>query len=123
MSEDFIQFEVIKWFQNTYCRTDCSPRGLIFSVPNGGMRSKIEAIKLKATGLTPGVSDLIVIYDQKILFLELKKDKGRLSDAQKIFASRIEANGFDYAVAYSVDQAKEIILNKLFGIENQANND
>jgi|SRR6187399_1009917 len=35
--------------------------GLYFSIPNGGSRNKIEALKFKATGLTPGEPDYMLI--------------------------------------------------------------
>lgn len=118
-TEDKIQFEIIKWFRNNYCLNNQNPRGLIFSVPNGGTRNKLEAMKMKSTGLLPGASDLIVIMNGRILFLEVKTETGRLSDVQVEFGQRIKANGFDYAVAYGLDHAKNIIMTKIIGTDNQ----
>lgn len=119
MTEDRIQFEIVQWFRNGYCRRDCNPRGLIFSVPNGGTRNKLEAMKLKSTGMMAGVSDLVVIYSGRILFLELKAEKGRLSDVQAEFLHQISVTGFEAATAYSVEEAKKIIIEKLYLPENQ----
>ena len=109
-SEDKIQSDVYRWFNNNYCLNHHNPKGIIFSVPNGGTRNIIEATKLKATGLTPGVSDLILIYNHKILFLELKNEIGRQSTAQIQFQNAITQNGFNYQIAYSLEQAKELII-------------
>lgn len=110
MTESKIQQEIYQWFQNTYCLKHHSPRGMILSIPNGGTRNKMEAITLKATGLLPGASDLIVITPNgKILFIELKTEKGVQSDVQKDFESRVSALGYEYHVVKSLEQFKSII--------------
>jgi len=54
----------------------------IFAIPNGGLRNKRVAIKLKAEGLRPGVPDLFV--PEWNLWIEMKRTKGgRLSADQK----------------------------------------
>ena len=109
LSEDRIQQEIVKWFNNNYCLVHHKPRGIIFSVPNGGRRTKREATKLKATGLLSGVSDLVIIYNGKILFLELKTKEGSQRKTQKDFGERVKENFFEYHVSHSIDEAKEYI--------------
>ena len=110
MTEPKLQQQIYQWFHNTYCLKHHSPRGLIFSVPNGGTRIAMEAITLKATGLLAGVSDLIVITPNgKILFIELKTEIGIQSTVQKDFQSRIELLGYEYHLVRSLDQFKEIL--------------
>lgn len=105
--EDSIQAEIYKWFHNNYC---VGKNNIIFAVPNGGTRNKLEAIKLKATGLIPGVSDLIVLLPSKCLFVEVKTEIGKQSDVQKIFQSKVNALGFDYHLVRSLDDFKSILL-------------
>jgi hypothetical protein len=56
---------------------------LMFAVPNGGYRSKIEAAIMKATGTVPGVPDTTWIKDGQVYALERKADNGR-ADANQI---------------------------------------
>lgn len=112
-SEDRIQYEIVAWFHNNYCHFKCKPRGLIMSVPNGGKRNKKEAMKLKATGLLAGASDLILIYDGKVLFMEVKTDTGRQSDSQIEFEHRIRDNGLKYYVVRSLEEAQELVKREL----------
>ena len=103
-SEDRIQFEIVTWFKNN--KID----GLIFAIPNGGSRNKIEAMKLKATGVLAGVSDLIILQPNgKIKFVEVKIEKGRQSESQKDFQKKVNDLGFDYYIVRSLDDFIEII--------------
>jgi hypothetical protein len=103
MSEDRLQQDIVIWFKNNY---QIQGKGLIFSVPNGGSRNLIEAKKLKQTGATAGVSDLIVLLNKKCLFVELKIEKGVQSEVQKEFQKRVEALGFEYHLVRSLEQFK-----------------
>jgi hypothetical protein len=121
-SEDQIQAEIVQFYNNSYCLTHHEDRNLIFSVPNGGLRSKIEAMKLKSTGTLPGVSDLIIYHHKKIeelgiitvlnIFVEVKKEKGIHSKEQKEFEGRVAKMGFKYVIVKNLDEFKEMI-NKL----------
>lgn len=108
--EDILQAEIVKWYNNNYCLSIFEKRGIIFSVPNGGTRNKIEAMVLKATGLLSGVSDLIVILpNSKILFIELKNEKGIQQEKQKDFETRIKKLKLPYYLVRSLEQFKNII--------------
>lgn len=81
-----------------------------FAIPNGGKRHVHTAIKLKAEGVRAGVPDLcFVLPGGRAAFLELKAEKGRLSDAQKEFRAAITAMCGWWNVAYSFDEAWEIL--------------
>ena len=99
---------------------------LAFSIPNGGTRNKLEAIGLKKEGLLKGASDFVVLLPNKILFIELKRQKkklksGKLSSSnsktskeQLEFLERV--NGFGYAtgkVCFGFNMAKEFILSEM----------
>ena len=46
----------------------------------------------------PGFPDLVLVRDNKVLFRELKTDKGRLTSAQKLWGDNLTEAGADYAV-------------------------
>lgn len=108
MSEDILQAKIYKWYHNTYCTKNNNPRHCIFSVPNGGLRSPREAVKLKATGLVAGVSDLIVLQPNRIIFVEVKFGKGRQQANQVDFENKVKALGFEYYLVRSLEEFKQI---------------
>ena len=110
MTEDSLQAQIVKWFTNSYCLKTHQPRSIIFSIPNGGFRHKIEAMKLKATGMLSGVSDLIVIHKGIVYFCELKTDSGRLSQAQVDFNLRLNENGQIQKTFRSLLEFQEFIV-------------
>jgi len=110
LKEDILQAEIFKFYTNTYCLKNHNPRGIIFSIPNGGTRNAKEAVKLKATGLLRGASDLIVILPNgKLLFIEVKTDIGVQSEYQKDFEDRVKSLGFEYILVRSLEEFKKII--------------
>lgn len=113
MTESQIQAVCFKWFHNTHCLEHHSPRCIIFSVPNGGTRNPLEAITLSSTGLLPGVSDLIILTPNRILFIEVKTEAGTQSGAQKSFEARLKTLGYSYYLVRSLDEFKEVVLNNL----------
>lgn len=108
-TEAKIQQDIVLWYNNNYCLNHHNPRGLIFSVPNDSINA-IETKRKVNTGLLKGVSDLIVITPNgKILFIEIKTEKGIQSESQKDFEQRIKALGYEYHVIRSLHQFKEIL--------------
>jgi len=51
----------------------------------------------------PGTADFLIIRHGKAIFIELKGDKGRLSDAQLDFGSLVKEHGADYSVVRSFE--------------------
>jgi hypothetical protein len=109
LSEDILQAEIYKWYKNNYCLIHHQPRHSIFSVPNGGLRSKKEAMKLKATGVVAGVSDLIVVQPDRVVFVELKTPTGRQSPEQIEFEKTVTSLGFEYMLVRSLEEFQEKI--------------
>lgn len=107
--EDEEQIAFINWFKSKY------KDYFIFSVPNGGSRNKIEASKLKKTGLLSGIPDLIILMPNKeVLFLEMKRQKGGvLSLVQKVVINLIEKLGFTVLIGYGFLDAKSKFENYL----------
>jgi len=86
------------------------PRGAIVhhsvnEVTAGDRRAKTRQAILVGMGVHPGFSDLIVLSEGRVLFLEVKSETGRLSPAQETFRDDVQAQGFAWALVRSVDDA------------------
>jgi hypothetical protein len=96
------QREVVRWFRQTW------PGVRIFAVPNGGVRSKATAGRLKAEGVASGVPDLFVPAWR--LWAEMKRVKGgSLSPEQKDWIQYLESVGYWVIVGKGADDAKRQI--------------
>ena len=82
-----------------------------FAVPNGGSRNAREGANLKKEGVMAGVSDLIILLPNKAIFVEIKTDKGRQQETQKLFEEKVKGLGFDYLVWRNIDDAIRFIQN------------
>lgn len=69
--------------------------------PRGAKRQAI----LVGMGVHPGFADLMVLCDGRVLFLELKSAKGKLSPDQEAFRDAVQAQGHAWALVRSVDDA------------------
>lgn len=78
-SELQLQAACFQWAWNTRPET----RRLLFHVPNGGKRSKVEASWLKGSGVVSGIPDLVFVWRGHAYGFELKSEKGVVSDAQQ----------------------------------------
>lgn len=88
------------------------PDRLLFAVPNGGSRHKIEAVNMKRQGVKRGVADVILQVPKKgyaSLCLEFKTPTGKQSDEQKEYQRQVEMAGSKYVVVRSVEQAIRIM--------------
>jgi hypothetical protein len=84
-----------------------APQVKIFAVPNGGLRTKAEAARLKWTGVLAGVLDLVLLLPNgRCAFWETKTPRGRLSDDQIDMTQWLEANGHAWALVRSIDDAR-----------------
>lgn len=73
--EDDMQKDLFAWAIGKYPQLI----GLLFAVPNGGKRNAREAKKLKDMGATAGIPDIISVYGNRIVGIELKLPKGTMS--------------------------------------------
>lgn len=109
-SEDTEQMAVItwaRWEESTYPELK-----LLFHVPNGGSRNKVEAAKFKKMGVRAGVPDLVLPVPKGIysgLFIEMKYDKGRLQESQKEYLLRARLYENCCYVCYSAEDAIGVI--------------
>lgn len=101
--EDQIQKNIIDAVRLYY------PHSVLFSVPNGGHRSRATAGIMKATGTLAGVSDLVLVHMGKVYFIEVKTESGTQSPAQKEFEKRITAQGLPYYIVKSASEVLRLI--------------
>jgi hypothetical protein len=101
--ESELQKNCVKWFRFAY------PQLIIFSIPNGGSRNVIEAVRLKDEGLLAGVCDLFLPKPNTKhsgLFIEMKSPGGKPTPAQVSFMEKMLSLGYDCKVCYSFDDFK-----------------
>ena len=103
--EEQIQREIVKHLDKV--------KVYYFSCPNenagGGKGAMIRTRKYKAMGLRSGVSDLIVLLPNRIIFLEVKTPTGTQSPNQKKFHKKVIELGFEYFLVRSVDDVAKIV--------------
>ena len=93
------------------------PDKLLFAVPNGGSRHKIEAANMKRQGVKAGVADVILQIPKKgfaSLCLEFKTKTGRQSKEQREYQRQVEMAGSKYVVVRSVEEAIFVMKKYLF---------
>ena len=110
-AEARIQAAVVAWV-GWVC-----PSVIVYAIPNGGLRSKSEAARMKWTGTLSGMPDLgLVLPGGQAGFFEIKTPKrGRLSDAQSEMLPRLEMRGARCAVVRSIDDARSAF--KAWGVQ------
>ena len=106
-AESKLQQACIKWFDYQYPQYKLN----LFAIPNGGRRGKIEAAIMNGEGVRSGVADLFLAVpnsDFHGLFIEMKSEKGRQNENQKLFEKAISGN-YAYILVSSFDQFKATI--------------
>jgi len=92
----------------------------MFHIPNGGLRNKATAARLKATGVRPGVPDIFLPATRGQhagLFIEMKYGSNKPSSEQRKYLTRLKQEGYAVEVCYSCEQAIEIITAYLRGTQ------
>lgn len=114
MKESKVQASCVKWFTNNYCLKHHNPKYICFSVPNEAIQKMAwkQINTFKAMGLKSGVSDVIVLLEGKVLFVEFKSAKGTQTPKQRDFQQGVELLGFEYHICRSLDQFKELVISK-----------
>lgn len=104
-NEHKLQVSICKWL-------DFTQAFYYFSIPNGGARHRLVAIKLKMEGVKAGVADMFWMTSNKNwkgLFVEVKIDKGTQQPNQKAFEAIAKGHGYYYAVVRSIDDCIDLI--------------
>ncbi len=112
------QVAVIDWAKYEIIKYPCLD--LLYSIPNGGARNVVVAVKLKAEGVKSGVPDLclpVARHGFHSLYIEMKYGKNKPSADQKRIIERLQEEGNKVVVCYSADEAikalKEYLGSKL----------
>ena len=108
-TEARIQQECFMWYKNNYCLNHHTPKHIIFAVPNDSS-SKEETMRKLATGMLGGVSDLIIIQPNKVIFVEVKTPTGTQQPNQKDFEKAVNLLGFEYWIVRSLEEFKSKII-------------
>ena len=96
---------------------------LMFAIPNGGSRNKIEGKHLKEQGVKAGVPDIFLPIAKNGyhgLFLELKVEKNKLSKQQSEWIENLKKQGYKAVVAYGIDEAIKVLMEYIKN-ENRVN--
>lgn len=132
--ESHLQQVCVKWFRAFFPEYDI----LLFAVPNGGLKSKIEAGIQKGEGVVRGVSDLILLVPSAGfhgLCIEMKKDSVVYEDGkvkhrktyqrpdQKAWQERVEAQGYKYMVIRTFDDFRHAVEEYLGRSQERVNLD
>jgi len=90
---------------------------LLFAIPNGGLRDKITAARLKAAGVRAGVPDTFLPVPRGPwhgLFIELKKPgEHRVDPKQDNFINELIKQGFGAAVCVGWEAASKMLIQYL----------
>jgi hypothetical protein len=93
---------------------------LLFAIPNGGLRDKRTAAKLKAEGVRAGVPDLFLPYPASGyhgLFIEMKRPDGRTSIEQDAWIQVLNLNGYLAVVCKGQDEAWNCLMGYLGALQ------
>lgn len=82
------------------------PNILLFSVPLEACAKKFP--HFQKSGALKGTSDLVLVSNRGVCFIELKSPNGRLRAEQKEFAKAVEALGYEFHVVRSIDSFIDI---------------
>lgn len=85
---------------------------LLYHVPNGGSRNKLEAASLKRQGVKAGVPDLclpVPVNGFHGLYIEMKHGRNKATEAQKEWLKELAGQGYFTAVCHGWQAAAELI--------------
>ena len=111
------QTSLFEWASLQQCKFP--ELNMLYHIPNGGSRNKIEAGRLKAEGVKAGVPDLclpVARGQHHGLYIELKRKKGgRTSEKQSAWIDALEKQGYKAVVCLGWEAAAKVILEYLEG--------
>lgn len=107
--ESSLQRAFVAWFRAQYPDHAL----MLFAVPNGGGRSKIESAIMKGEGVTAGVADLILLearggWGSLCIEWKTRSKDSRQSANQKKWQAAAERAGNRYVVVRSLEAGKAV---------------
>ncbi len=88
----------------------------MFAIPNGGLRDKVTAGKMKAEGVRSGVSDIFLPMPKQLLcglFIEMKVAPNKPTKEQIEFMDAMRERGYMCSVCYSWQEARDVLVSYL----------
>lgn len=86
---------------------------LVYAIPNGGSRNKVEAANLKRQGVNKGIPDICVPVARggyHGLYIEMKRQHvGGLTEDQKDKIQKLRAQGYRVEVCRGFQKAADVI--------------
>lgn len=110
--ESEMQQAVIRWWALAFRSFGLDFEGALYAVPNGGVRNKATAGRLKAEGVRAGYPDLgldVPVGKWHGMRVELKVPPNVLSGAQRDYAKRLVLAGYHVRTCYSFAETVEAI--------------
>lgn len=108
------QQRVVKWAQEH--EADFPELKLLYHVPNERKCSPQQGRQMKLMGVRSGVPDLCLPVARAGfhgLYIEMKSEKGKVSENQKFWIENLTAQGFQTAVCHSWLEAVQVLENYL----------
>ncbi|MGN0488056.1 MAG: VRR-NUC domain-containing protein [Ruminococcus sp.] len=108
--EAVIQQQLYKW--TDYMLGKYPELALMYHIPNGGSRNKLEAANLKRQGVKAGVPDICLPVPKGKyhgLYIEMKYGKNKPTEKQAWWLKALSNQGYATKVCYSFDEATEVI--------------
>lgn len=106
------QAQVMEWSRWAYKTGKYPMLNMLHCSLNGVKLSATQARIAKAQGMLSGVPDLFLPLPKNGfhgLYIEMKSEKGRLTENQQWFLSNAESLGYKTAVCYSAKEAIDAI--------------
>ena len=109
-AEDIEQECLLRWTE--FAKGKHPELALLFHIPNGGSRNKLEVAHLKRQGVKAGVPDLCLPVPKGNyhgLYIELKAKDNRPSAKQKEWLQALDEQGYFTAVCWGWQRAKDAV--------------
>ena len=104
--ESKIQSAIVSYIRNVV--KDC----MVIAIPNGARRTPSGYAANAVAGLTPGAPDLVVVLPEgRVLWLEVKAPKGRVSENQVFVHERMNDLGHTIHIVRSIEEVRSIMDN------------
>ena len=112
--ESVMQQQVFKW--TDYMLGKYPEFALMFHIPNGGSRNKLEAANLKRQGVKAGVPDICLPVPRGKyhgLYIELKYGKNKVTEKQSWWLKALSKQGYAVKVCYNFDETTKALIQYL----------
>ena len=84
-------------------------RGRVFTI-NNNSENRIKGSINKALGVIAGVSDMVMLIRQSVIWIEWKVETGRQSKQQIEFQKLVQSLGMEYYIVRTQEEFIELVL-------------